>query len=68
MLAGAGMGVLLLQPARLGGLRPGFNAANLRDWGPGPMRDVLAGVDALVADGLADPDGSASPAARTAAT
>ena len=23
---------------------------------PGPMRDVLAGVDALVADGLADPD------------
>ena len=24
--------------------------------GPGPTRDVLAGVDALVADGLADPD------------
>ena len=32
-----------------------FNAANFRDWGPGPMRDVLAGIDALVADGLADP-------------
>ena len=36
-----------------------FNDANHRDWGPGPTRDVLAGVDALVADGLADPDGSA---------
>ncbi len=33
-----------------------FSDANHRDWGPGPMRDVLAGVDALVADGLADPD------------
>ena len=33
-----------------------FNVANLRDWGPGPTRDVLAGVDALVADGLADPE------------
>ena len=33
-----------------------FNEANLRDWGPGPMRDVIAGIDALVADGLADPD------------
>ena len=32
-----------------------FNEANLRDWGHGPMRDVLAGVDALVEDGLADP-------------
>ncbi len=31
-------------------------ARNHRDWGPGPMRDVLAGVDALVAEGLADPD------------
>ena len=28
----------------------------LRDWGPGPTRDVLAGVESLVEDGLADPD------------
>ena len=33
-----------------------FNMGNLGDWGPGPMRDVLAGIDHLVADGLADPD------------
>ena len=33
-----------------------FNDANFGDWGTGPMRDVMAGVDALVADGLADPE------------
>ena len=32
-----------------------FNAANLPDWGAGPMRDVMAHVDALVEAGVADP-------------
>ena len=33
-----------------------FLTANVADWGDGPMSDCMAGLDALVADGLADPD------------
>jgi dipeptidyl aminopeptidase/acylaminoacyl peptidase len=55
ILAGAGMSVFFCNPRGSEGYGRAFNEANLRDWGPGPMRDVLAGVDALVADGLADP-------------
>jgi len=55
LLAAAGMSVFYCNPRGSEGYGRAFNEANLRDWGPGPMRDVLAGVDALVADGLADP-------------
>ena len=47
---------LLLEPARLRGLRPRVQRGEPPRLGSGPMRDVLAGVDSLVADGLADPD------------
>ena len=56
VLAAAGIGVFYCNPRGSEGYGEAFNDANHRDWGPGPMRDVLAGVDALVADGLADPD------------
>ena len=56
MLAAAGIGVFYCNPRGSEGYGQAFNDANHRDWGPGPMRDVLAGVDALVADGLADPE------------
>ena len=56
VLAGAGIGVFYSNPRGSEGYGEAFNEANHRDWGPGPTRDVLAGVDALVADGLADPD------------
>ena len=56
LLAAAGIGVFYCNPRGSEGYGQAFNDANHRDWGPGPMRDVLAGVDALVADGLADPD------------
>ena len=55
LLAASGMGVFFCNPRGSEGYGREFNEANIRDWGPGPMRDVLAGVDALVADGLADP-------------
>jgi dipeptidyl aminopeptidase/acylaminoacyl peptidase len=55
LLAASGMGVFFCNPRGSEGYGRGFNEANIRDWGPGPMRDVLAGVDALVEDGLADP-------------
>ena len=56
ILAAAGIGVFYSNPRGSEGYGEAFNEANHRDWGPGPTRDVLAGVDALVADGLADPD------------
>lgn len=56
LLAASGIGVFACNPRGSEGYGQAFNDANHRDWGPGPMRDVLAGVDALVADGLADPD------------
>lgn len=55
VLAGAGMSVLYCNPRGSEGYGQAFNEANIADWGEGPTRDVLAGVDALVADGLADP-------------
>jgi len=55
LLAANGMSVFFCNPRGSEGYGRYFNEANIRDWGPGPMRDVLAGVDALVADGLADP-------------
>jgi acylaminoacyl-peptidase len=56
VLAGAGMSVFYCNPRGSEGYGVTFNEANRRDWGDGPMRDVLAGIDALIADGLADPD------------
>jgi dipeptidyl aminopeptidase/acylaminoacyl peptidase len=56
VLAGAGIGVFYCNPRGSEGYGREFNEANLRDWGPGPMRDVMAGVESLVADGLADAD------------
>jgi dipeptidyl aminopeptidase/acylaminoacyl peptidase len=55
ILAAEGMSVFYCNPRGSEGYGEAFNDANHRDWGPGPMRDVLAGVDALVTDGLADP-------------
>jgi dipeptidyl aminopeptidase/acylaminoacyl peptidase len=56
VLAAARIGVFYCNPRGSEGYGQDFNDANHRDWGDGPMRDVLAGVDSLVADGLADPD------------
>ena len=57
VLAGAGISVLGTNPRGSEGYGGPFNMANLNgDWGDGPMRDVLAGVEGLVADGRADPD------------
>jgi dipeptidyl aminopeptidase/acylaminoacyl peptidase len=56
VLAAGGMSVFYCNPRGSEGYGQAFNEGNHRDWGPGPMRDVLAGVDALVTDGLAEPD------------
>ncbi len=55
-MASAGMAVLLPMPR--GGM--GYGEAGLRmirnGWGEGDYRDIMAGVDHLVKQGLADPD------------
>jgi acylaminoacyl-peptidase len=56
VLAAAGIGVFYANPRGSEGYGQDFNAANFADWGDGPMRDVMTGVDALVAEGKADPE------------
>jgi dipeptidyl aminopeptidase/acylaminoacyl peptidase len=56
VLAASGISVAYGNPRGSEGYGREFNEANRSDWGDGPMRDVLAIVDAFVADGLADPD------------
>ena len=51
-------GALVLEPNYRGsaGYGGAFRALNVRNLGVGDMADVMSGVDALVAQGLADPD------------
>lgn len=55
LLAAAGIGVFYANPRGSEGYGEAFNAANFADWGEGPARDVLSGLETLVAEGLADP-------------
>jgi dipeptidyl aminopeptidase/acylaminoacyl peptidase len=55
-LLAAGISVYACNPRGSQGYGEAFCNANHRDWGDGPMRDVMDGVDALIADGLVDPD------------
>ena len=54
ILAGTGVSVFYCNPRGSTGYGQSFADANFRDWGDGPTLDVLAGVDALVAEGIAD--------------
>ncbi|HET7677956.1 MAG TPA: S9 family peptidase, partial [Candidatus Limnocylindrales bacterium] len=54
-LAAQGVGVYACNPRGSQGYGQAFQAANIGDWGEGPMRDVVGGVEALIAEGLADP-------------
>ena len=52
----AGYAVLLPNPRGSAGYGQAFARANIGDMGGGDLRDILAGVDALVAAGVADDD------------
>ncbi len=54
-LAQDGFAVLLPNPRGSGGYGEAFRAANVRDWGGKDYDDIMAGVDALIQRGLADP-------------
>lgn len=52
-----GWGVVFSNPRGSGGYGRDFQRANLRDWGAGPMGDVLAALDHVLArEPWADPD------------
>lgn len=55
-LVAAGISVYACNPRGSQGYGQDFCYANFGDWGDGPMRDIMAGVDSLIADGLADAD------------
>ncbi len=55
LLAQRGYVVFFCNPRGADGYGEAFLSGNHRDWGDGPMRDILKGVDALLAKGVADP-------------
>ncbi len=55
-LAANGISVYACNPRGSQGYGFDFLNANVKDWGDGPMRDVMAGLDSLIEDGLVDGD------------
>jgi dipeptidyl aminopeptidase/acylaminoacyl peptidase len=55
-LAAAGYVVLLPNPRGSTTYGEAFSEAVVRDWGGRDYEDIMAGVDALIAQGVADPD------------
>jgi dipeptidyl aminopeptidase/acylaminoacyl peptidase len=56
LMAARGISVYACNPRGSQGYGQAFLTANVGDWGDGPMRDVMAGLDSLITDGLVDPD------------
>jgi dipeptidyl aminopeptidase/acylaminoacyl peptidase len=56
VLAGQGYAVFCPNPRGSAGYGLKFRQANVKDWGGGDYRDIMAGVDHLIAQGIADPD------------
>jgi dipeptidyl aminopeptidase/acylaminoacyl peptidase len=56
VLAATGISVYACNPRGSQGYGQAFLTANVQDWGDGPMRDVMGGLDALIDDGLVDPE------------
>lgn len=54
--ASKGYAVLRPNPRGSSGYGKKFRYANYGDWGGGDFRDVMSGVDHVIAEGIADPD------------
>lgn len=54
VFAGEGYAVLKPNPRGSGGYGEKFRKANVRDWGEGDYNDIMAGVDYLIKEGIAD--------------
>ncbi|MBB6500044.1 S9 family peptidase [Pedobacter cryoconitis] len=51
---GLGYGVVYSNPRGSGGYSEAFLRANIKDWGEGPMRDVIKALDLTIGEGWAD--------------
>ncbi len=56
VFAAEGFAVLHANPRGSSGYGTKFRQANINDWGGGDFRDLMAGVDRVIAMGIADPD------------
>jgi dipeptidyl aminopeptidase/acylaminoacyl peptidase len=56
VFASEGYAVLRANPRGSSGYGTTFRQANIRDWGGGDYRDLMAGVDHVIGLGIADPD------------
>ncbi len=56
LFAQKGYALFFPNPRGSGGYGEAFRAANVRDWGVKDYEDLMAGVDALVERGIADPE------------
>jgi dipeptidyl aminopeptidase/acylaminoacyl peptidase len=56
MWAGKGWAVLYPNPRGSTNYGETFLKANINDWGGGDYRDIMTGVDAVIARGIADPE------------
>ncbi len=56
VLVASGISVYACNPRGSQGYGQPFLTANVADWGDGPMRDVMGGLDSLIEDGLVDAD------------
>ena len=56
LLANEGYVVIMPNPRGSSGYGGEFLTANFSDWGGGDFRDLMAGLDVLIEDGIADPD------------
>ncbi|MEI8017835.1 MAG: S9 family peptidase [Schlesneria sp.] len=54
--ASKGYAILRPNPRGSSGYGTTFRHANYNDWGGGDFRDVMTGVDHVIAEGIADPD------------
>jgi len=54
--AGEGWAVLYPNPRGSTNYGEKFEQANMQDWGGGDYRDIMTGVDAVIAKGIADPE------------
>lgn len=52
---GMGYGVVYSNPRGSGGYDEAFLRGNVKDWGDGPMRDVIKALDLTLEEGWADP-------------
>jgi dipeptidyl aminopeptidase/acylaminoacyl peptidase len=52
--AAQGMGIVYCNPRGSGGYGTAFMASNVKDWGAGPMADVMKATDLAIKEGWAD--------------